>query len=64
MQAVNWKMYTIYEATLYLKIILSETVFLKRFVLMAGIAKDLFLRLYLVVLVSGKLALRGWLGGY
>ena len=29
---------------------------------MAGIAGDLFLKLYLVILVSGKLALRGWLG--
>ena len=27
---------------------------------MAGIAGDLFLKLYLVILVSGKLALRGW----
>ena len=29
---------------------------------MAGIAGDLFLKLYLVILVSGKLALRGWFG--
>ena len=27
---------------------------------MAGIAGDLFLKLYLVIFVSGKLALRGW----
>ena len=27
---------------------------------MAGIAGDLFLKLYLVILVSGKLALTGW----
>ena len=27
---------------------------------MAGIAGDLFPKLYLVILVSGKLALRGW----
>ena len=29
---------------------------------MAGIAGDLFPKLYLVILVSGKLALRGWFG--
>ena len=29
---------------------------------MAGIAGGLFLKLYLVILVSGKLALRGWFG--
>ena len=29
---------------------------------MAGIVGDLFLKLYLVILVSGKLALRGWFG--
>ena len=29
---------------------------------MAGIAGDLFLKLYLVILVSGKLALWGWFG--
>ena len=29
---------------------------------MAGIAGDLFLKLYLVILVSGKLALRGRFG--
>ena len=28
----------------------------------AGISGDLFLKLYLVILVSGKLALRGWFG--
>ena len=59
---IKCKMYTIYKATLYLKIILLKNVFLKRSVLIAGIAGDLFLKLYLVVLISGKLALRGWFG--
>ena len=52
----------IYKATLYLKAILLKNVFLKRSVWMAGIAGDLFLKLYLVILVSGKLALRGGSG--
>ena len=29
---------------------------------MSGIAGELLLKLYLVILVSGKYALRGWLG--
>ena len=43
-----------YKATLYLKTILLKNVFLKRFVRMAGMTGDLFLKLYLVILVSGK----------
>ena len=59
---IEYRKYTIYKATLYLKTILLKNVFLKRSVWMAGIAGDLFLKLYLVILVSGKLALRGWFG--
>jgi len=59
---IEYKKYTIYKATLYLKTILLKNVFLKRSEWMAGIAEDLFLRLYLVILVKGKLALRGWFG--
>ena len=47
---MKYKKYTIHKATLYLKTILLKNVFLKRSVLMAGIAGDLFLKLYLVVL--------------
>ena len=57
---MKYKKYTIHKATLYLKTILLKNVFLKRS--LAGIAGDLFLKLYLVVLVSGKFVLRGWLG--
>ena len=57
---IEYRKYTIYKATLYLKTILLKNVFLKRSVRMAGIAGDLFLKLCLVILVSGKLALRGW----
>ena len=53
---IEYRKYTIYKATLYLKTILLKNVFLKRSVLMAGIAEDLFLKWYLVILVSGKLA--------
>ena len=53
---IEYRKYTIYKATLYLKTILLKNVFLKRSVWMAGIAEDLFLKLYLVILVSGKLA--------
>ena len=59
---IEYRKYTIYKATLSLETILLKNVFLKRFVWMAGIAGDLFLKLYLVILVSGKLALRGWFG--
>ena len=59
---IEYRKYTIYKATLYLKTILLKNVFLKRSVWKAGIAGDLFLKLYLVILVSGKLALRGWFG--
>ena len=59
---IEYKKYTIYKATLYLKTILLKNVFLKRSEWMAGIAEDLFLKLYLVILVSGKLALKGWFG--
>ena len=53
---IEYRKYTIYKATLYLKTILLKNVFLKRFVWMAGIAGDLFLKLYLVILVSGPRA--------
>jgi len=59
---IEYKKYTTYKATLYLKTILLKNVFLKPSEWMAGIAEDLFLKLYLVILVSGKLALRGWFG--
>ena len=59
---IEYRKYTIYKATLYLKTILLNNVFLKRSVWMAGITGDLFLKLYLIILVSGKLALRGWFG--
>ena len=59
---IEYRKYTIYKATLYLKTILLKNVFLQRSVWMAGIAGDLFLKLYLVILVSGKLAPRGWFG--
>ena len=52
---IEYRKYTIYKATLYLKTILLKNVFLKWSVWMAGIAGDLFLKLYLVILVSGKL---------
>jgi len=52
---IEYKKYTIYKATLYLKTILLKNVFLKRSKWMAGIAEDLFFKLYLVILVSGKL---------
>ena len=54
---IEYRKFTIYKATLYLKAILFKNVLLKRSVWMAGIAGDLFLKLYLVILVSGKLAL-------
>ena len=57
---IDYRKYTVHKATLYLKTILLKNVFLKRSVRMAGIAGDLFLKLCLVILVSGKLALRGW----
>ena len=53
-------MCTIYKTTLYLKTILLKKVFLKRSVLIVGIAEDLFLKLYLVVLISEKLVPTGW----
>ena len=56
-----WELCTIYKTTLYLKTFLLKKVFLKRSVLTAGIAENLFLKLYLVVLISEKLVLRGWL---
>ena len=55
-----WEMCTIYKTTLYLKTILLKKVFLKRSMLIVGIAEDLFLKLYLIVLISEKLVLRGW----
>ena len=60
---MEYKKYTIYKATLYLKTILLKNVFLKK-VLVNGehIAGELLLELYLVILVSGKLALREWFG--
>jgi len=45
---IEYKKYSIYKATLYLKTILLKNVFLKRSEWMAGIAEDLFLKLYLV----------------
>ena len=59
---IDYRKYTIYKATLYLKTILLKNVFLKRSVWMVGIAGGLFLKLYLVILVSRRLALRGWFG--
>ena len=59
---IEYRKYTIYKATLYLKTILLKNVFLKRSVWMVGIAGGLFLKLYLVILVSRKLALRGCFG--
>ena len=59
---IEYRKHTVHKATLYLKKILLKNVFLKRSVRMAGIAGDLFLKLCLVILVSGKLALRGWFG--
>ena len=59
---IEYRKYTIYKAKLYLKTILLKNVFVKRSVRMAGIAGGLFLKLYLVILVSRKLALRGWFG--
>ena len=59
---IEYRKYTIYKATLYLKTILLKNVFLNWSVWTAGIAGDLFLKLYLVILVSGKLALRRWFG--
>ena len=50
---IEYRKYTIYKATSYLKTILLKNVFLKRSEWMAGIAGDLFLKLYLVILVSG-----------
>ena len=61
---IEYRKYTIYKATLYLKTILLKNVFLKRSVWTAGIAEDLFLKLYLVILVSVKLALRGLRGWF
>ena len=54
-------MCTIYKTTLHLKtILLKKKVFLKRSVLIVGIAEDLFLKLHLVVLISEKLVPTGW----
>ena len=50
---IEYRKYTIYKATLYLKTILLKNVFLKWSLWMAGIVGDLFLKLYLVILVSG-----------
>ena len=52
---IEYSKYTIYKATLYLTTILFKNVFLKRSVWMAGIPGDLFLKLYLVILVSGSI---------
>jgi len=59
---IEYKKYTTYKAKLYLRTILLKNVFLKRSEWMAGIAEDLFLKLYPVILVSRKLALRGRFG--
>ena len=55
---IEYRKYTIYKATFYLKTILLKNVFLKRSVWMADIAGDLFLKLYLVILVSEKFLVR------
>ena len=54
---IEYRKNTIYKAALYLNTILLKNVFLKRSVWMVGIAGDLisFLKLYIVILVSGKL---------
>ena len=49
---IEYRKYTIYKATLYLKTILLKNVFLKRSLWMAGIAGDLFLKLYLISYIS------------
>ena len=51
---IEYRKYTIYKATLYLKTILLKNVFLKRSVLMAGIAGDLFLKLYVLTRIHFK----------
>lgn len=59
---IECKRYIIYKAILYLQTMLLKIIFLTRSVYIVVIAGELFLKLYLVVLVSGKLALGGWLG--
>ena len=55
---LEYRKYTIYKATLYLKTILLKNVFLKLSVWMAGIAGDLFLKLYLIIITCNCCCLR------